>query len=170
MQIVWNKVTWYSQAAALIIFVGCFVVAFSLGVRWEKSHMEATLAAHSAVATTTPGESQDHTPVVGNVMLPAWVGDMVVVTPQSNGSTIALKKNERFAIRLGDELNWTLLFSPSSGIVRVAHTTTADGFQGVYEAAQNGTTTLTATGKPVCAPTQPCPQYLVENKVTFVVH
>lgn len=170
LPIVWNKVTWYSQAAALVIFVGCFVIAFALGVRWEKTHLEATLAVHSAVTTTAPTKSHGDNPsVVGNVMLPSWVGDMVVVTPQSNGTTIALRKNERFAIRLGSELDWTLVFSPASGITRVAHSTTADGFQGVYEAAQTGTTTLMATGKPVCTAQQACPQYLVEDNVTFVV-
>ena len=121
-----------------------------------------TCVADAATSATTSSNS-------GAPMLPAWVGDMKVVDAQSNGTTIHLALHERFAIRFGSSQTWALSFAPSGIITRVANSTTADGFQGVYEAAAAGTTTLSATGRAICAAGQLCPQYILLDKVTFVV-
>lgn len=36
MKILWNKVTWYSKLLAVVIYVGTFVFAFSLGIKYER--------------------------------------------------------------------------------------------------------------------------------------
>lgn len=43
MKIEWNRVTWYSKIAAVILFVGTFVLAFNLGILWEKTSIETAL-------------------------------------------------------------------------------------------------------------------------------
>ncbi len=35
MKIQWNRVTWYSKLAAVIVFVATFVLAFWLGMQWQ---------------------------------------------------------------------------------------------------------------------------------------
>ncbi len=208
MTIEWNRVTWYSKLAAVVLFVGTFVLAFWLGTAWEAAQLVVPAASSTPPASTggragahcggfirnaptcatgyhcvlTPGRpdvggtcvadaatSTATSSTSGSPMLPAWVGDMKVVDAQSNGSTIHLALHERFAIRFGSSQTWTLSFAPPGGITRVANSTTADGFQGVYEAAEAGTTTLSAMGRAICATGQLCPQYVLLDKVTFVV-
>lgn len=197
MTIEWNRVTWYSWAAALIIFVGTFALAFCLGIRWEKAQIGASLSPtpqagglgahcggfikdapqcaegfHCVLNVSRPdtgGTCQADAVSNGAPMLPVWVGDMKVIDAQSNGTTVTLAKNERFAIRFGSELDWTLSFSPASAVTRVPGSTTDDGFQGVYEADAAGTATLTATGRPICKTGEMCPQFIVEDTVTLVV-
>ncbi len=36
MHIEWKKVTWYSQAIAIVLFVGVFALGFYLGLSWES--------------------------------------------------------------------------------------------------------------------------------------
>jgi predicted secreted protein len=95
---------------------------------------------------------------------------MTVITNADNNTTIELSKNERFVIQLGGGLKWSLSFDPSTGISRVPNSTTADGIQGVYEADAVGTTTLHATGAPICAAHEACPMLLAVMTATFVVH
>lgn len=37
MKVEWNRVTWYSKLAAVIVFVGTFAVAFWLGMLVQKA-------------------------------------------------------------------------------------------------------------------------------------
>jgi predicted secreted protein len=93
---------------------------------------------------------------------------ITVVTSADNGQTITLSKNEHFVIQLSSNLKWTVVFDPSTGITHVGNTTTSAG-QGVYEADQVGTTVMHATGAPICNPGQACPDFLLEEIVTFNV-
>ncbi|HUY05354.1 MAG TPA: hypothetical protein VMV62_01395 [Candidatus Paceibacterota bacterium] len=43
MKIEWNKVTWYSKLAAVIVFLATFLIAFNLGILWEKAAVETAL-------------------------------------------------------------------------------------------------------------------------------
>jgi hypothetical protein len=43
------------------------------------------------------------------------------------------------------------------------------GAQGLYEAAAVGSTDLSATGTPVCAPLQPCPAIAAIFRVHLIV-
>ena len=46
MKIEWNKVTWYSKLAAVIIYVGTFAIAFYLGRMYEAQHPAYDFSAH----------------------------------------------------------------------------------------------------------------------------
>ena len=98
-----------------------------------------------------------------------WTQGMTVVTGTELDPTVHLTKNERFAIKFGNDLSWKLVFTPSSAIMRVADSVSTDGFQGVYEADQVGTVTLVATGAPICKAGEACPQFLRNVTVTFVI-
>ena len=43
MQIEWNKVTWYSKAVAVVLFVGTFLLGLYLGSEYQKSISAPTL-------------------------------------------------------------------------------------------------------------------------------
>ncbi len=43
MTIEWNKVTWYSKLAAVVVFLATFLIAFNLGVLWEQTHIQTAL-------------------------------------------------------------------------------------------------------------------------------
>lgn len=101
--------------------------------------------------------------------VPAWAQGMTIVTQSDQGKTIKLSLHERFALRLGNNLKWKLTFAPKDGVNLVPNTISAGGFQGVYEAAKIGTTTLSAEGQPICAAGTACPQFIMEVPVTFVI-
>jgi hypothetical protein len=66
-----------------------------------------------------------------------------------------LHAGERFLLKLGEGYNWTVTIADQSIISRVVNITVVRGAQGVYEAHQAGSTTLTATGDPVCRQSKP---------------
>ena len=111
----------------------------------------------------------DEAATTASSTVPSWATGMQILTGDDNGATFHLTQNERFAVRLGSTLAWVLTFAPAGNVTRVANSLTTDGFQGIYEADALGTTTLTATGHPVCAPSEACPQFIVEYSATLVV-
>ena len=54
MKIEWNRVTWYSKLAAVVVFLGTFLVAFNLGILWEQAHVETAITATPGASTGTP--------------------------------------------------------------------------------------------------------------------
>ena len=38
MKIEWNTVTWYSKLIAVVLYVGTFSIAYSMGVAMERAH------------------------------------------------------------------------------------------------------------------------------------
>jgi hypothetical protein len=91
-----------------------------------------------------------------------------IVTLENDGGMITLKPVERFLLKLGEEYNWTVTVADQSIVSRVVGITVVRGAQGVYEAHTAGSTTLTATGDPVCRQSQPpcaMPSRLFEIKV-----
>jgi len=52
-------VTWYSKAAAVVVFLATFVIAFNLGILWEQAHIGGALVEvqtpASETASTTAG-------------------------------------------------------------------------------------------------------------------
>jgi len=38
MAILWNKVTWYSKALAVLVFLATFAIAFKLGTEWQEAY------------------------------------------------------------------------------------------------------------------------------------
>lgn len=66
MNITWNKVTWYSQAVAIVMAVGIFALGFYLGQQYQTKAFENALKAEldqmvydakaAREASTTPAE------------------------------------------------------------------------------------------------------------------
>jgi hypothetical protein len=109
--------------------------------------------ATSPIATPTAGESASQT-----------------VTLDNNGQTITLSVGERFLLKLGEEYDWTVTVADPSIVSRVVNITVVRGAQGVYEAHKPGSTTLTASGDPVCRQAQPpCGMPSILFEITMVV-
>jgi hypothetical protein len=93
----------------------------------------------------------------------------IIVTTADNSSTITLHKGDRFTLELGEQ-NWTVSIGDQSIIQNISNTTSTSGVQGIYQALAAGTTTLSATGRPICNPGMACPMYIIEFKVNIVVY
>jgi carboxyl-terminal processing protease len=90
------------------------------------------------------------------------------VTLDNDGGTITLHVGDQFLLKLGEEYNWTVTVADQSIVSRVVNITVVRGAQGVYEAHQVGTTTMAATGDPVCRQSKPpcaMPSRLFQIKV-----
>jgi hypothetical protein len=92
----------------------------------------------------------------------------IIITTADNGSTITLHKGDRFTLELGEQ-NWTVSLGDQSIIRRLPNFAMIRGAQGIYQALAAGTTTLSATGRPICNPGMACPMYIIEFKVNIVV-
>lgn len=204
MHIEWNRVTWYSWVAAILVFVGTFIVAFNIGILWEKAHIAMSITETPATAqdggagnaggtagahcggfiqnaptcadglhcqldVSRPDTGGTCVPDQAAATVPDWAQGMTVITQASQGQTVELAKDERFAVELGDSLDWTLSWDPDGAITRVPNSIDTGGFQGIYEADTAGTATLTANGRPVCAAGEMCPQFIVNVTVRFDV-
>jgi hypothetical protein len=77
------------------------------------------------------------------------------ITLANNGQTIDLAVGDRVLLQLGDADIWTVQVADPAVLSRVVNVTVVKGAQGIYEAKQAGTTTLTATGDPACRQVQP---------------
>jgi hypothetical protein len=91
------------------------------------------------------------------------------VTLEDDGGTITLQAGERFLLKLGEEYDWTVTIADQTILSRVKNVMVVRGAQGLYEANKPGSTTLTASGDPVCRQSQPpcaMPSRLFEIKVT----
>jgi hypothetical protein len=97
--------------------------------------------------------------------------DTLTVTRDDNGRTITLQPGDRFLLKLGDDLDWTVAVDDPSVVSRVPNITVVRGAQGVYEARNTGATDLTAAGTVHCTPGpgQLCPQSMVLFKVHLSV-
>ncbi len=162
-----------------VVLVGA--AAYVLLVYGLSRHEETSSAATTTpVATLPSAPSATSSPIMASsspttgsgtsvsTTTPDWEKGMQVITNSDNNSVVHLTKNERFVIQLGTGLQWSLAFEPAAGITRVPNSTTANGIQGIYEADGVGTTTLHATGAPICDPHQACPMFLAVFTATFV--
>lgn len=60
-KIEWNKVTWYSKLVAVIVFLATFLVAFNLGILWEKTNIENALSEQPTEQPVTSGQTAGET-------------------------------------------------------------------------------------------------------------
>ena len=77
------------------------------------------------------------------------------ITLADNGRTIDLAVGDRVLLQLGDAYIWAVQIADPAVLSRVVNVTVVKGAQGLYEAKQSGTTTLTAAGDPACRQVQP---------------
>lgn len=98
------------------------------------------------------------------------LGPAVEITPADNGTTITVDLNQQITLRLGADLNWTVIYTPE-GILKAVpgvNARTRD-VQAILYAAAPGTVEIDAEGKPICNPGQPCPLIISLFKATVVV-
>jgi basic membrane lipoprotein Med (substrate-binding protein (PBP1-ABC) superfamily) len=100
------------------------------------------------VSTATP----EPTKPVPTATVP---GDSKTITLDDQGKTIHLAVGDSFLLKLGEDYTWDVQISDQSVVSRVKNIMVIRGAQGVYDALVIGTTTLTATGNPVCLQEQP---------------
>jgi hypothetical protein len=94
----------------------------------------------------------------------------VTITPDDNGQTFQIQVGDRVVVKMGTELDWTVDLDPSGILVPVPGVgTLVRGVQGIYQAVQPGTVTLTADGQPHCSSDQVCAQFIQQVQVTIVV-
>ncbi len=77
------------------------------------------------------------------------------VTLENNSGVTSLQVGETFLLKLGEEYDWTVTVADQSVLSRVKNVMVVRGAQGLYEAIKTGSTTLTASGDPVCRQSQP---------------
>jgi hypothetical protein len=94
----------------------------------------------------------------------------MTVTLADNGTTVMLPTGGSFLLQLGSDLDWNVVVADPGIVSRDVNILVIRGAQGVYQAQQAGTTTLAATGTPICRTTaEPCPQYVVNFMITVIV-
>jgi hypothetical protein len=97
-------------------------------------------------------------------------GGQIIVMLDDQGKTISLAVGEGFLLKLGDEYTWDVTISDQNVLSRVKNIAVVRGAQGVYDAQQAGTVTLSATGDPQCRQAQPpCGMPSIQFEVTIVV-
>jgi plastocyanin len=93
-----------------------------------------------------------------------------IVTLAQNNQEIYLKNGERFLLKLGNNYDWNIDIPDQTVVSRVINIMVINGAQGIYEAHNTGTTTLTAQGDPLCLNSIPrCAMPSVLFKVNITV-
>lgn len=109
-------------------------------------------AANAAFEAIYPNETiPPNTPLVGRCLEPS----PRVVTLDDNGITLELRVGEEFELRLGGNYRWVVDIADPSVVDRevvIAIYPPPPRGEGVYQGLRAGSTTLTATGTPSCAP------------------
>ena len=53
-KIEWNKVTWYSQLAAVVVFIAALGIAFKFGIYYEYVYVQSSLFGTPVVPSLAP--------------------------------------------------------------------------------------------------------------------
>ena len=136
-------------------WMGSFLLVFALVL---SGTMTASAQAPSPTTSNSGGQTQQPGPVAatatpietnspavgGDGTLSAAESQASTITPVDDGKTLTLQVGDRFALKLGEEPNWTVSVADPSVVSRVVNILTIRGVQGIYEAHQVGRTTLTA--------------------------
>lgn len=109
-------------------------------------------------------------PDLSTPLVPDTSGNLDVTLPD-NGRTVLMQVGQRFLLDLGDTYDWNLNIVDQNIVSRVLNIMTIRGSQGLFEAHTTGTTTLQATGDPLCRQSQPaCMMPSVLFQVTITVN
>ena len=99
---------------------------------------------------------------------PGTLGD---VTLADNGKTIHMAVGQSFLLKLGEDYDWSITVSDQNVINRVKNIAVIRGAQGVYDALARGTSTLSATGDPLCRTATPaCASPSILFSITVIVN
>lgn len=129
---------------------------------WWPSPSTSTPPATNGGGSTTGGADNSGSSTGGTVTGSA------TVTSADNGSTYHLHEGDHLILALSNTLHWDISFSNES-VMKPLLIPLVPQDQGAWEASAKGTTTLTATGHPICDTNGPCPQFLEYFKIAIVV-
>ena len=128
----------------------------------------------SACATSAAGQVASPTPVITmETVVPTdpAMDEGVIVTLADQGQTINMTVGQSFLLKLGADYTWNIMISDENVISRMpGNIPLVQGAQGIYDANAAGTTTLTATGDPICRKATPaCLTPSIQFSITVVV-
>jgi hypothetical protein len=93
-----------------------------------------------------------------------------IVTRDAQGQTITMAVGENFLLQLGEGYTWEITISNQNVLSRVKNIAVVLGAQGIYEALQPGTVTVSAAGDPLCRQSKPaCGMPSIQVDFTVVV-
>jgi hypothetical protein len=122
----------------------------------------------TAISSGTTGEITPEPPA-STPTEPA-AGEQKIVTLDDRGKTLSMAVGESFLLKLGDVYIWDINVSDQNVLSRAKNITVVAGAQGVYEAHQAGTVTLSATGDPKCRQSKPqCGMPSILFTITVVI-
>jgi hypothetical protein len=99
--------------------------------------------------TAAPSATLIPTPDPGANDLPEYYGGLVI-TLDDVGTTLAMRPQGGFLLRLGEEFTWDVTAIPPDVITLNRKVSLEPGEQGVFIARQKGRAVLRAVGQPVC--------------------
>ena len=135
--------------------------------------LEPTILPTAGVGVSSTAEvsqaTQDSPTAMVATDTPAADGSQTV-TLEDRGKTITMNVGESFLLKLGEIYNWDVSISDQNVLSRVKNIAVIRGAQGVYQANQAGTVTLSATGDPACRQSKPaCAMPSLLFTITVVV-
>lgn len=121
-------------------------------------------------STITPTQTEPPIPTATPNNDPDYFYGGMLITLDSVGQTIEMKKNQTLLLSLGENYVWNIQFVPEQVVSRNMKITPEPGEQGVFITRQAGVTELRAVGEPKCRFDQvPCARPSVLFKVKIVV-
>lgn len=132
--------------------------------------LSACMAQPGSGGSNTTGSGSGVTSTPGSSEPPSGTPQSITVTLDDQGKTIHLKVGDSFLLKLGEGYDWNITISDQSVISRAMGILVIRGAQGIYDAHQAGTATLSAVGDPQCLSAQPaCAMPSVSFEITVVV-
>jgi hypothetical protein len=162
----------------LMLLVGCAPLPTITGEPMGPS----TSAAQGSAANQTPSPTATRPSEAAPPMVGTWFPPGVTVPPtpgngpstgrsvnvNDDGKTITLPVGRQFMLVLGEGYDWNVTVADPSIVSQVMNAQTIPGSQGLYQARRPGTTTLSASGDPLCRKQRPAcgmPSRLFEIKI-----
>jgi hypothetical protein len=162
----------FSLAIALALTAGCVPLPNQAGVIGAGAPLPVATTAVVAPLSTLAAGVGSATAEVGTSLPPGTSGPLGSETPaptktevvpgqdlritlDDNGKTLTFQPGQRFLLYLGEGYTWDLNISDQNVIRRVPGVMVIRGAQGLFDAVQAGTTTITAVGDPACRQSQP---------------
>ena len=112
------------------------------------------IAGIAAVPTNTP-KRPTLTPTTNPAPVFRDGGPSGTLTLDNNNQLMTLHPGETFLLKLGEIYEWTVEIDHPEFISREVNVAVVKGAQGIYQAHQKGTATMTATGDPLCRQSKP---------------
>ena len=126
--------------------LGCSATTYTARVRGSVAAFDELYDTLTAAAGISAGPA---TPT------PSGQASPQRITLQNAGESLSYSIGDRVLVQLGTTYAWTLNFNPPGIFSRVPNSMLILGAQGIFSAAHQGRTILTATGDPACRSAHP---------------